>query len=60
MRFDWASFFLGLCAGILILGAWQMRVDRLRRKTMRIALEAGISLAQYAKDIEAAESGKWR
>jgi hypothetical protein len=58
MRFDWISFVLGLLAGIVILSAWQKRVDRLRWRTLRLAIDAGISIEQYAKDLDDAESGR--
>ncbi len=58
MRFDSVSFILGIIAATVILGAWQQRLDRLRWRTLRTAVDAGISLEQYAKDLSDAESGK--
>ena len=59
MRFDWLiSFVLGFLAGTWVLSAWQKRVDRLRWRTLRLAIDAGISLEQYAKDLEDAEKSK--
>jgi hypothetical protein len=58
MRFDWLSFVLGFLAAsayTAILIAVQKRVDRLRWKTLRTAIDAGISLEQYAKALEDAE-----
>jgi hypothetical protein len=60
MRFDGLSFVLGFLAATAILSAWQKRFDRLRWRTLRTAIGAGISLEQYAKDLEDAESGKSR
>jgi hypothetical protein len=60
VRFDWLSFVIGFLAATIILSAWQKRVDRLRWKTLRMAISAGISLEQYAKDLEDAETGKWK
>lgn len=60
MRFDWLSFVLGFLAAMGILSVLQKRVDRLRWRTLRTAIDAGISLEQYAKDLEDAESGKLR
>ena len=58
MRFDWLiSFVLGFGAAAVLLGSLQKRVDRLRWKTLRLAVDAGISIEQYAKDLEAAERG---
>jgi hypothetical protein len=57
MRFDWLSFVLGILAATAILSAWQKRVDRLRWRTLRTAIDAGISLEQYAKDLDDAENG---
>jgi hypothetical protein len=58
MRFDWLSFVLGFLVASGILSAWQKRVDRLRWKTLRLAIDAGISIQQYAKDLEDAEKGR--
>jgi hypothetical protein len=60
MSFDWLSFVLGIWAATAILSAWQKRVDRLRWRTLRAAIDAGISLEQYAQDLGDAESGKLR
>ena len=60
MRFDWLSFILGLLAATAVMGVWQKRVDRLRWRTLQTALDAGISLEQYAKDLEDAEKRKLR
>jgi hypothetical protein len=60
MRFEWASFVLGFLAATGFLSVWHKRLDRLRWKTLRTAVAAGITIEQYAKDLEAAESGKWR
>jgi hypothetical protein len=60
MRFDWVSFFLGFFAAAVALSAWQKRVDRLRWRTLRTAIAAGITMEQYAKDLEDAEAGKHR
>jgi len=45
-------------AATAILTAWQKRLDRLRWRTLRTAIAAGISIEQYAKDLGDAESGK--
>jgi hypothetical protein len=55
MKFDWLSFVLGFVAAIGVLSVLQKRVDRLRWRTLRTAIDAGISLEQYAKDLEDAE-----
>jgi len=55
MRFDWLSFGLGVLAATIIFSILQKRVDRLRWKTLRRAIAAGISIEQYAKDLEGAE-----
>lgn len=60
MHFDWLSFIVGVLAGAGLLGIWQKRVDRLRWKTLRLAIGAGITIEQYAKDLEAAEGGKFK
>jgi hypothetical protein len=58
MRFEWVSFVLGFLTATGFLSAWHKRLDRLRWKTLRTAIAAGITIEQYAKDLEAAESGK--
>lgn len=60
MKFDWLSFVLGFFAATGILIVFQKWVDRARWKTLRTAIKAGISLEQYARDIQDAESGKSR
>lgn len=61
MRFDWLiSFALGFVAAAVLLSAWQKRLDRLRWRTLRTAIDAGVSIEQYAKDLEAAERGTSR
>jgi hypothetical protein len=58
MRFDWVSFVLGFLVAAAIMGAWQKWVDRLRWRTLRTAVAAGVTIEQYAKDLEDAEGGK--
>lgn len=60
MRFDWVSFVLGFLAATGLLSAWHKRLDRLRWRTLRTAVAAGITIVQYAKDLEDAEGGKLR
>jgi len=57
MRFDWVSFVLGFGVASVALSAWQKRVDRLRWRTLRLAIAAGIPIEQYAKELEDAEGG---
>jgi hypothetical protein len=58
MRFDWLiSFALGFGAAAVLLSGWQKRLDRLRWRTLRTAIDAGVSIEQYAKDLEAAGRG---
>lgn len=58
MHFDWLSFIGGALVGAWLLSKWKNRFDRLRWKTLRHAIDAGITIEQYASDLEAAESGK--
>ena len=60
MHFDWLSLILGDSAGVALLSMWQKRVDRLQWRTLRLAVDAGITIEQYAKDLEAAEGGKFK
>jgi hypothetical protein len=57
VHFDWLSFIAGGIVGVWILSMWQKRVDRLRWNTLRRAIDAGITIGQYAKDLESAEGG---
>jgi len=58
MGFHWLSFILGVLVGGGILSMWQSRLDRLRWNTLRLAIAEGITIEQYARDLEAAERGK--
>ncbi len=60
MRFDWVSFVLGFLAAMGLLSVWQRRIDRLHWRTSRTAIAAGITIEQYARDLEDAEGGKLR
>lgn len=61
MRFDWLiSFAFGFVVAAVLLGAWHKRLNRLRWITLRTAVAAGISIEQYAKDLETAERGEWK
>jgi hypothetical protein len=60
MAFHWLSFVLGGLVGMGVSGMWQKRLDRLRWDTLRRAVAAGITIEQYARDLEAAESGKFK
>jgi hypothetical protein len=60
MRFDWVSFVLGFLAASGILSVWHKRLDRLRWRTLRTAIAAGVTMEQYARDLADAESGKLR
>jgi hypothetical protein len=54
VRFDWLiSFALGFGACAVLMGSLQKRMDRLRWKTLRTAIDAGVSIEQYARDLEA-------
>jgi hypothetical protein len=65
MRLDWPSFLWGFLAAtglwLAVMGVnsrLQKRVDRLRWKTLRLAVDAGIPIEQYAKDLEEVEKGR--
>jgi len=58
MRFDWISFVLGFLMATVILSVYHNWLNRLRWRTLRLAIDAGISIEQYAKELEDAEKGK--
>jgi hypothetical protein len=61
VRFDLLiSFASGFGAALVLMSSLQKRVDRLRWRTLRIAIDAGISIEQYARDLGAAEGGTSR